>query len=90
VCKPPVYVVPFLTSLTVLWLVVLMSLRSYPKQFGQAVAAMAVRLQKTSPPALVELVDGDSSDDGDDLYLTEFFGESIEDQWIDVVNLMAK
>ena len=51
---------------------------------------MAARLQKTSPPALVELVVGDSSDDGDDLYLTEFFGESIEDQWIDVVNLMAK
>ena len=67
-----------------------MLLRSYPKQFGKAVAAMALRLHATATLAPVEPVDGDLSDDGDDLYLKEFFEESIDDQWTDVVTLRAK
>ena len=90
VCKPPVLHNLF-TNLyfPALWLVVLVSLRSYPAQFGQAVAAMALRLQNTTTPAAVELVDGDTSDEGDELYLKEFFVEDIDDQWTDVVNLIA-
>lgn len=50
---------------------------------------MALRLQNTTTPAAVELVDGDTSDEGDELYLKEFFVEDIDDQWTDVVNLIA-